>query len=329
MEQKNLIKKGLCVVLVGFLWLAISFNGALAAEKFPEKKIEILVGYAPGGTASLMAHMQASLLTEHFGQPVIVVNKPGATSTVAVATLANSKPDGYMAMHVGIMGLTVAPFSIKVKYDPLTDVEPLCTFAQLPFDICVRADAPWNSFKELVEYARQNPGQVTYSSAGTGSSMHLVLEYIGRMEKIKWNHVPYAGGAPAAVALLGGHVKVNSGSGSHLPHVKAGKLKILARYLDERSTDEFSNIPTLKELGYDIPISNDQIVIVPKGLPDPIYKRLEEAFIMASTSKNFVSFVKQVWLIPKYKDKAATKKTIEAEYKAWSKITNELGIEAK
>ncbi len=327
-EEKNLIKKGLCMTLVGFLWIAVSFNGVLAAEKFPEKTIKILVGYAPGGTATLMAHMHASLLTEHFGQPVIVVNKPGGTSTIAVTELASSKPDGYTTMHVGIMGLTVAPFTIKVKYNPLTDVEPLCTFAQLPFDICVQANAPWNSFKELVEYARQNPGVVTYSSAGTGSSMHLVLEYIGHKEKVKWNHVPYAGGAPAAVALLGGHVKVNVGSGSHLPYVKAGKFKILAGYLDERSP-EFPDVPTLKELGYNIPVSNDQIVIVPKGMPEPILKSLEEAFNKAATSKNFISFAEQLLLIPKYKDRGTTKRTVETEYKAWSEITNELGIKAK
>ncbi len=328
LEEKIIVKKWIGMALVGLLWIAVSFDGAWAAEKFPEKTIKIIVGYAPGGTASLMAHMHASLLTEHFGQPVIVTNKPGGASTIAVTELAGSKPDGYTTMHLGILGLTVAPFTIKVKYNPLTDVEPLCTFAQLPFDICVQANAPWNTFKELVEHARQNPGVVTYSSVGVGSNMHLVLEYIGHREKIKWNHVPYAGGAPAAAALLGGHVKVNVGSGSHLPYVKAGKFKLLARYMDERSP-EFPDVPTLKELGYNIPISNDQIVIVPKGMPEPIFKALEEACSKATVSKNFISFVEQLLLIPKFKDKETTRRTIETEYKAWSEITAELGIKPK
>lgn len=325
MKRKKICQTLLAPVLVlGFL-LAV---GPAAAEKFPDKPIRILVGYAPGGTASLMAHMHSSLLTEHFGQPVIVVNKPGGASTIAVTELAGSKPDGYTTMHLGILGLTVAPFTIKVRYNPLTDVEPLCTFAQLPFDICVQANAPWKSFKELVSYARQNPGAISYSSVGVGSNMHMVLEYIGRKEKIKWNHVPYAGGSPAAAALLGGHVKVNVGSGSHMQYVKAGKFKILARYMDERSP-EFPDVPTLKELGYPIPVSNDQIVIVPKGLPEPVVAALEEGFNKAAQSKSFTAFVQQLLLIPKYKNRAALQKTIEAEYKAWGEITQELGIKPK
>jgi tripartite-type tricarboxylate transporter receptor subunit TctC len=325
--RNHFIKNCLITAFVGIFCSAGSIDRVGAEEKFPEKPIKILVGYTAGGTASLMAHMHASLLTEHFGQPAIVTEKPGAASTIAVAELATSKPDGYTTMHLGILGLTVAPFIIKVKFNSLTDVEPLCTFAQLPFDICVQANAPWNSFKELVEYARQNPGVVTYSTMGVGSNMHLVFEYIGKKENVKWNHVPYPGGAPAVAALLGGHVKVNSGSGSHLPYVKAGKLKILARYMDERG--DFPDVPTLKELGYDIPITNDQIAIIPKGVPEPIQRKLEEAFSKATMSKTFIAFAEQLLVIPKYKDRETTRKTIEKEYNAWSKITAELGIKAK
>jgi tripartite-type tricarboxylate transporter receptor subunit TctC len=318
-----------CAVIVMF---AILFTGmvglASAAEKFPVKPIKIFQGSAPGGTTDLGSRMLASMGTEAFGVPVISVAKVGASNTLAADEVAHAKPDGYTIGASPIQALTVAPLTTKVRYNPLTDFDPLCTYVALIFGVVVRQDAPWKTLKELIEYARQNPGVVNYSTAGVGTNQHLAFEYIGNKEKIKWNHVPYPGGAPAVAALLGGHVKVHVGSGSHQPYLKAGKFRQIATYMDERNP-EFPDVPTLKEMGYNVPTGNNIMVIAPKGLKAPVRKVLEDTFSNAVKSKAFLSFVENLQQQPLFKDGAASKKTIEVEYKMWAEIVDELGMGAK
>jgi tripartite-type tricarboxylate transporter receptor subunit TctC len=322
------IRNYLMSVLIGIFCLGICCAVVTAQEKFPAKTIKIFQGSSAGGTTDLASRMFASLLTETFGVPVISVAKIGGANTIAADEVAHAKPDGYTVGYSPLQALTVSPLTLKVKYNPLTDFDPLCNAIALIFGVCVREDAPWKSMKELVEYARANPGVINYSTAGAGTNQHLAFEYIGKKEKIKWNHVPYPGGAPAVAALLGGHVKVHVGSGSHQPYLKSGKFRMLAAYMDER-IPEFPDVPTLKELGYNVPTTNNICVIAPKGLPEPTRKTLEEAFSNAAKSKPFISFVENMFQMPLFKDSAATKKTIEAEYKLWSEILDDLGMKAK
>lgn len=321
-------EKCLMLAFVTIFCLGISHSGVMAQEKFPAKTIKIFQGSAAGGTTDLASRMFASLLTESFGVPVISVAKIGGANTIAADEVAHAKPDGYTVGYSPLQALTVSPLMLKVKYNPLTDFDPLCTGVALIFGVCVREDAPWKSLKELIEFARANPGVINYSTAGAGTNQHLAFEYIAKKEKIKWNHVPYPGGAPAVAALLGGHVKVHVGSGSHQPYLKAGKFRILAAYMDER-IPEYPDVPTLKELGYNVPTTNNICVIAPKGIPEPIRKTLEEAFSSAAKSKAFLSFVENMLQMPLFKDGVATKKTIEAEYNQWSEILDELGMKAK
>lgn len=328
MERMFSMQRCLMLAFVGVLCLGLSLNGAVAQEKFPSKTIKIFQGSAAGGTTDLASRMFASLLTESFGVPVISVAKIGGANTIAADEVAHAKPDGYTLGYSPLQALTVAPMTLKVKYNPLTDFDFLCNAVALIFGVCVLEDAPWKSMKDLIEFARANPGVINYSTAGAGTNQHLAFEYIARKEKIKWNHVPYPGGAPAVTALLGGHVKVHVGSGSHQPYLKAGKFRMLAAYMDER-IPEYPDVPTLKELGYNVPTTNNICVIAPKGIPEPIRKTLEEAFSSAAKSKAFISFVQNMLQMPLFKDGAATKGTIEAEYKLWSEILDELGMKAK
>jgi len=328
MERIFSTKRCLMLALVGMVCLGISLDGVMAQEKFPAKTIKIFQGSAAGGTTDLASRMFASLLTESFGVPVISVAKIGGANTIAADEVAHAKPDGYTLGYSPVQALTVSPLMLKVKYNPLTDFDPLCNAVALIFGVCVREDSPWKSLKEVIEFARANPGAINYSTAGAGTNQHLAFEYIARKEKIKWNHVPYPGGAPAAAALLGGHVKVHVGSGSHQPYLKAGKFRLLAAYMDER-IPEYPHVPTLKELGYNVPTTNNICVIAPKGIPEPIRTTLEEAFTSAAKSKAFISFVENMLQMPLFKGGAATRKTIEEEYKLWTEILDELGMRAK
>jgi tripartite-type tricarboxylate transporter receptor subunit TctC len=147
--------------------------------------------------------MLGSLVSEDLGQPVVIINKPGAASTIAAAEAAGSKPDGYTLMSFPIITVTVTPFFVKVKYDPVTSFEPLMSPWGFPYAICVQQNAPWKSFRELIEWARKNPGELSVSTPGTGTPQHVAFEWIAKAEKIEYKHVPYPGGLPAATALLG------------------------------------------------------------------------------------------------------------------------------
>ena len=326
--NSHFIKRTLVLWWVGIFCLMFSFNAVMAAEKFPEKPIKILVGFTPGGTVDLGTRMLGSLVSEDLGQPVVIINKPGAASTIAAAEAAASKPDGYTLMSFPIITVTVTPFFVKVKYDPVTSFEPLMSPWGFPYAICVQQNAPWKSFKELIEWARKNPGELSVSTPGTGTPQHVAFEWIAKAEKIEYKHVPYPGGLPAATALLGGHVKVNFGSGSHLPFLDSGQFRMLASYSPAREP-KYPDIPTIKELGYDVPAARAQVVVVPKGVPEPILTTLENAFNKAARHDAFKGFLRQVFLAPEYKAREEIKSLIEAEYKAWDEVIGKVGLKAK
>jgi tripartite-type tricarboxylate transporter receptor subunit TctC len=327
-QEINFIEKSVVLIFIGILFVGASFNEVMATEKFPEKPIKLLVGYSPGGVSDLTGRMLASLVTEYLEQPVIVVNKPGGSASIAAAELATSKPDGYTLANLPILTLSLVPYCLKAKFDPVQSFEPLLNFASLYYGICVLQDAPWNSFKELIEFARKNPGELSVSSPGVGTNQHITFEWIAKQEKISWKHVPYPGGAPAATALLGGHVKCNFGSGSHLPFLESGKFKLLASYSSKR-TPQFPIVPTLKELGYDTPVSDGYFIAAPKGVPEPVLKTLEDAFSKATRSEAFKEFCKKLLIEPDLRDRGNVKKLIESEYAAWGEIIEKLNLKFK
>jgi tripartite-type tricarboxylate transporter receptor subunit TctC len=328
MKRNKSIRNGLILTVVGILFLTISFGKAIAAE-FPERPIKLLVGWRSGGTVDLMSRMLASLVANDLGQPVTVVLKPGGSGTIAATEVATSKPDGYTLLSSPFICFVVAPYQIKVKYSPLTDFEPLLTYMHGMFGICVRSDSPWKSLKELMEFARENPGELSVSTPGVGTNPHLAFETIARKEKIEWKHVPYPGGAPAATALLGGHVKVNFGTGSHLPFVDSGNFRLLAVDAVKRDP-RYPEVPTLIELGYDVPVSSNHIIAAPKGVPEPILRKLEDVFSKAAKSETFNSFLKKIGEEPGgYVDRENTKKAMEADYRTWGKIFERLNLKTK
>ena len=327
-EEMSLIRKCLAVGLVGIFCLMISFEGLTAAEKFPEKPIKILVGFTAGGTGDLQTRMLGGLVSEHLGQPVVVVNKPGAAATIAAAELASSKPDGYTLGSFPILMVSLTPFFVKIKYDPLRSFEPLIACSAYPYGICVLQNTPWKSFKELIEFGRKNPGELSVSTPGAGTPQHAAFEWIAKSEKIQWKHVPYPGGLPASTALLGGHVKVNFGAGSHLPFLESGQFRMLASYSPAREP-KYPDVPTLKELGYDLPATRAHVIFAPKGTPEPALKTLEDALNKAVRHDAYKGFLKQVMLEPDFKNREEMRGVMESEYKAWDELLDKLGLKVK
>ncbi len=323
-KKSDFMKRFLVLAMVGILFLSISFNEVMAAE-FPEKPIKIVVGYAVGGVVDLTARMLANLATEALEKPVITVSKPGAAGTIGAADVASSKPDGYTIGCTAGSTMALGHLTVKVKYDPQKDIEPLAIYGASLLGICVLKDAPWKTFRELIEYARKNPGELTVSTSGAVSNTGIIIETIAKRENIKIKQVPYPGGAPAAAALLGGHVKAHLGSGSQLPFVESGKFRMLAvnSFTNLRSPD-YPDIPSLKDLGYDLPASNYQLLIMPAGIPKPILSKLEDVFGKAIKSKVFRDFQRQLLNDIVFEDQEGSKRVFERESRLWKGMLKEI-----
>jgi len=270
----------------------IAVPGVFAQEKYPAKPINFIIGYPAGGTTDICARPLVTAASKILGQPIVVVNKPGGGSAVAMASLKNEKPDGYT---VGILptGVILGQHMRKVPYDSAKDFTPIMQYAVYLYGLVVRPDSPWKTFKEFIDYAKTNPGKIRYSTAGPGTSQHLVMERLALKEKIKWTHIPFEGGEPAISALLGGHVEAAAQTTEWKKHVEAGRLRLLGVYGEKRMVD-FPNVPTLLELGYGITAPSIICLVGPKGLSPQIVETLHGAFKKAMEDPDFIRVSRQV-----------------------------------
>jgi len=281
------------ITVLCFICFATTVPGIVfAQEKYPARPINFVVGYPAGGTTDICARPLVLAASKILGQPIVVVNKPGGGSAVAMASLKNEKPDGYT---IGILpsGAVLSQHMRKVPYDSAKDFTPVMQYAVYLYGLVVRPDSPWKTFKEFIEYAKANPGKIHYSTAGPGTPQHLVMERLALKEKIKWTHIPFEGGAPAVSALLGGHVEAASQTTEWKKQVESGRLKLLAVYGEKRMTD-FPNVPTLLELGYDIVAPSLICIVGPKGLSPQIVEILHRAFKKAMEDPDFIKVSDQV-----------------------------------
>ncbi|HYB19757.1 MAG TPA: tripartite tricarboxylate transporter substrate binding protein [Thermodesulfobacteriota bacterium] len=288
------------LAFLGIFLLVDDFSGsAWAQEKYPAKPINFFIGYPAGGTTDVCARPLVMAASKLLGQPIVVLNKPGGGSAVAVASLRNEKPDGYT---IGILpsGAVLSQHMRKVPYDSAKDFTPIMQYAVYLYGLVVRADSSWKTFKEFIDYAKANPGKVRYSTAGPGTPQHLVMERLALKEKIKWTHIPFQGGGPAITALLGGHVEASSQTTEWKPHVESGRLRLLAVYGEKRMAD-FPNVPTLLDLGYDINAASLISIVGPKGLSPQIVATLHGAFKKAMEDPDFLNVSKQMDQPPLYR----------------------------
>jgi tripartite-type tricarboxylate transporter receptor subunit TctC len=253
--------------------------GSPALAEFPEKPINIIVTFAPGGPSDNIARIIAPKLTESLGQPVTVENRPGANGALGATQLVQSKPDGHTLMVASIGVFAINPVLYKdLKYNPQKDFDLLSVAVRNPNVLVASPNFPANSLPELIEHLKKNPGKMTFATAGTGSSDHLTTELFWQKTSTSGVHIPYKGGAPAVADIIGGHADVGFANlGTVANHLKAGKLKALA-VTSEKRVPELPNAPTLTESGINgVEVYSWQAVAAPKGLPAEVKEKLEKA----------------------------------------------------
>jgi tripartite-type tricarboxylate transporter receptor subunit TctC len=259
-------------------WLAAAF-AVLAtnavAQQFPAKPITLICPWPPGGSTDIHLRKVAELASKYLGQNVLIENKPGGSGVNGGVTMSKTAAsDGYVLAQLPITAYRV-PHMQKVDYDPINDFTYVIGIAGYTFGIVVMKDSPFKTFKDLIDYAKANPGRLSYATPGTGTSLHLAMEEIGAKTNVSFLHAPFKGYAEGAQALMGGHVMVHVDSTGWAKFVDGGTMRLLATLGDKRTR---WNAPTVNELGIDTVSNSPYGFVGPKGMPAPTVKVLHDAF---------------------------------------------------
>jgi tripartite-type tricarboxylate transporter receptor subunit TctC len=264
-------------VVAALAAVAFSFPLSAAAQAWPAKPVKMVVPFAAGGSTDTVARILSEKLTARLGQPVIVENRAGAGGSIGSDAVAKSAPDGYTFLVGTSSTMAILPYLYnKPPYDPNKDFAPVTLLGTADIMVVVNANFPARNVKELITYAKANPGKVTFASGGNGSISHLLGEYFKSMAGVDMLHVPYKGDAPAVTDLIGGQVNMIFGTAvAFLPHVKSGKVVALAVTNPTRSTTQ-KELPTVSEAG--VP-GYEAVqwfgIAAPTGTPNEIVQKLQ------------------------------------------------------
>ena len=247
---------------IGAALAAPFVHGAAAQDRFPNRPITILVPFTPGGATDVQMRSLAEAATRHFGQSVIIENRPGAGSTLGAAALARARPDGYLVAQITLPVLRL-PHMQRMPYDVTKDFTPIIHLTGYLFGVYVAADSPYQTWQDLVADARRRPGQVRVGNTGANGTPHLTMVDLAARENIELIHVPFRGESEAAPQLMGRHIEATAAGSGIGSLADEGKLRLLNVWVRERSP-RWPAVPTLIELGY-----ADMVVTSPYGLAGP------------------------------------------------------------
>ena len=248
---------------------------AVHAQDYPNRPITLIVPWPAGGSTDTHLRKLAELAAKHLGQPVIVENKPGAGGMLGpLGMAASAKPDGYTISQMTVAAFR-QPYMQKVDWDPIRDFTYIIGVSGYTFGVVVKSDSPFKTFDDFIAYAKANPGKLSYSSTGNGTSPHLLMEEVQAKANVQLLHVPYKGNADSTQALLGGHVMAQSDATGWGKFVDAGTFRLLVTFGEERTR---WGAPTAKELGYDVVSYSPYGLVGPKGMDPKVVKVIHDAF---------------------------------------------------
>jgi tripartite-type tricarboxylate transporter receptor subunit TctC len=253
-----------------------------------------------------------------LGVPVVVENKAGGSATVCAALVASKPADGYTLAILDMAALSVRPHLLKVAFNPLTDFTYFMQYGLYVGGLCVLSESPIKTIDEFIAHAKANPG-LSYGASGQFSRGHIAMELFAKCKGLNFKHVPFKGGADANTALLGKHLDFVGGSGGHIPYVKQGVFRMLTVFSMESRDPQFPNIPMQKELGCEDVPPNTYLLIGPKGIPDPVSQKINEAFKKASEAPEFQKLMESQNLPYSYRSRAQLEKDVPAQFE-WYRV---------
>jgi len=324
MNPRHVLYRALWILAAATLLAAPAWS----QDAYPSKPIVLVVPFPPGGVADIVARPAADAMGRFLKQPVIIENKPGAGGGIGMGYVAKAKPDGYTLL-LALSSISILPEADKViGRPPLYQLDQLVPIARLTADptvLAVRAESPWKTLQEFVADAKRRPGAITYGSSGNYGTMHMPMEMFAGAAGIKLLHVPYTGGGPAVVALLGGNVDaISSGPSTVIQHVKAGKVRVLASWGDKRLVS-LPDIPTLSEAGFDAVFFQWSALFAPAGTPEPVRAKLREAARAVAADSRFAAAMAAVETPIQYLDAPELQRFWDADAKKLADLVQRVG----
>lgn len=272
-KKYNWMSIAILALVLGIGWN--SGDSGAAERKYPDRTIQVIFGYEPGGT-DVSFRPFTEKLSEYLGQPIAYIYKPGAAGVIGASFVAKAKPDGYTLLGTSQTPIIFTPITQEGAGYSLDDFAPICGVASSSIMLAVKANSPWKTLKDIVEEARKNPGKLTYSTSTILGSNHIAMEMFARRAKIDMIHVPCKGSAPAVTALLGGQVDMTCSNMQPLtPHFASGTLRAIGVFNKDKSRVRgYPNVPTFSELGYPVVHVVFYGLLAPKGTSEEVVRTI-------------------------------------------------------
>ena len=319
----------------GFLHLAAAaatlpaISRVARAQGYPTRPLRWIVGFPPGGGADTVARIVGPWLAERLGQQVIIENRPGASTNIAVQAVVNSPPDGHTMLFYGASSVVNTSIFASLPFNLQRDIAPVCGLVAYPMVLVAHPSAPAKTVAELITYAKANPGKVTMASFGTGSASHLAGELFKMMAGVNMVHVPYRGGALMVTDLVGGQVQIGFDvMVTSLPQIRTGALRALA-VAGKNRYDKLPEVPTIAETlpGYEARTWAG--VGVPRGTPPDIIARLDRDISAGLANPTITARLGEVGTIPMILTATEFGAYIAAESEKWAQVVKFAGIKAE
>ncbi len=296
--MKKKIKKyiGIGVILFS-VWVLFPMDIIAKDPDYPTKPIEFIITYGIGGSTDVSCRALCEAAQKHFPQPIIPVNKPGASGIVGTNIIKNAKPDGYTIGVFTQSAAFIAPFTQEVQYDPLSDFTPIMHYGHYLYPLLIRADKPWKTWKDLIEWARKNPGGLKAGLTGTkyNQVQGITLSQIELKEKVKFTYIPFNSTPDMLRNLIGGNIDLfcSSVDPTNKEYIDMGKVRVIS-FLSKKKLPGYESIPSTFEM-YGVANCNLMGVVGPKGLPSYVTKTLENAFAKGVKEPSFVSLMGKIY----------------------------------
>jgi tripartite-type tricarboxylate transporter receptor subunit TctC len=301
---------------------------AIAQDKWPSRLIRFVVPFPPGGANDVIGRVMADKLSKALGATVVVENKPGAGGTIGAAAVAKSDPDGYTIMigYIGNLGYAPTIYG-NLPYDPLTSFEPISLIAKVPGILVVNPKLPIQTVKDLIDYTKNNPGKMAYSSGGNGTAAHIGMAYLCHETGMKMVHVPYRGTAPSVTDLISGQVQVTmSGWPGTGPFIKSGQLRAIAVSSAGR-VSYAPEIPTIAESVPGFEAVQWYGIVAPARTPAPIVDRLNREIAGMLNAPDLLSYLNNEGALAETSSPQQLRDYMKSEIARWRKIIVDAGIE--
>jgi tripartite-type tricarboxylate transporter receptor subunit TctC len=302
-----------------------------AAQTYPDRVVRIVIPYPPGGSVDITARILAQKLSENIGQQFIVENRTGAGGNTGADSVAKSPPDGYTLLHTAPPPLVINQtlYSKGLPFDPVKDFAPIAVFALTPIVLMVHPSVPAKDVKELIAYARSNPGKIHFGSAGIGTTPHLSGELFKSQAKVEITHVPFRGTGPAMQSLIGGHIQMFFDLlPASLPQISAGTVRALANAGATRAS-ALADLPTVAEQGLAGFDSASWVALVaPAKTPAPVLAKLRAEVAKVLAAPDIITRIRELGSEPGTAVETEVRSFLDAETKKWAEVIRVSGATA-